>query len=153
MDAKLLDQVMRRMQVQACGVPIESSSQARTLFLSGKYCRSCLGLLPPPHTPGLHYCILCRPGARRHRVYVYFCRQPRGWQCEFLKWNLIKPAGRSVTFRSSDSLMEMARRGGGLPYAHSAQCIADGIKAGRGHFNLRPTDEQYKKLQGSFATR
>lgn len=148
MYAKLLDQIMRRMQVQACGLPSKSASQARTLYLSGKYCRSCLGLLPPPHTEGLHYCILCRPGARRHIVYVSFCRQPRGWECRFLEWNLIKPAGQSVTFRAPDSLMEMARRGGGLPYAHSVQCIASGIKAGQGHFYLRLTDEQYQKLQG-----
>jgi len=147
-NAKLLDQIMQRMQVQACGVPSKSSLQARTRYLSGKYCRSCLGLLPSPHTLGLHYCILCRPGARRHTVYVSFCRQPRGWRCKFLELNLIKSAGQSVTFCSHDSLIEMARRGGGLPYAHSVQCIANGIKAGQGHFYLRLTDEQYQKLQG-----
>jgi hypothetical protein len=43
----------------------------------------------------------------------------------------------------------MARRGGGLPYAYSVQCIAAGIKAGWGHFYLRLTSDQYKKLQGS----
>lgn len=153
MDSKLLDQIMRRMQIQACGMPSKRSSQARTFYLSGKYCRKCLGLLPPPHTPGLHYCSLCRPGARRHTVYVSFCRHARGWQCSFLEWNLITPAGQSVTFRDADSLMELARRGGGLPYAHSLQCIASGIKAGRGYFYLRLTGEQYIKLQSSLPTR
>ena len=148
MDSNSRDKIMRRLQVQSCSAPNKSSSQARTLYLSGKYCRSCLGLLPPPHTPGLHHCSLCRPGSGRHTVYVSFCRYPHGWQCRFLEWNLITPAGKSVTFRDPDSLIEMARRGGGLPYAHSLQCIADGIKAGRGYFYLRLTDEQYNKLQG-----
>lgn len=150
MNSKLVEQVMQRMEARACGTTSKNSSLARSRFLSGKYCRVCIGLLPPPHTPGLQYCTLCRPGARRHTVYVSFAfDRLHGWRCEFLEWNLITPAGKSVTFRSPEPLIEMARRGGALTYANSLQKIAYGIKVGWGHFYLRLTDAQYEALQGS----
>ena len=150
MNQKILDQVMRRMEAQACSAPRKGISPARMQVRSGQRCIGCMGLLPPPHTPGLRYCTLCRPGARRHTVYVSFKRcHPEGWQCEFLEWNLITPAGKSVTFRDETLLFKMARCGGGVPYAHSLPHIAAGIKAGRGTFYLRLNDAQHKKLQSS----
>jgi hypothetical protein len=148
MNKKLLDQVLRRMEAQACSAPRKGLSPARMQVRSGERCIGCMGLLPPPHTPGVQYCTLCRPGARRHTVYVSFAyRHPYGWQCKFLEWNLITPAGKSVTFRDERLLFEMARCGGGVPYAHSLPHIAAGIKAGRGTFYLRLTDAQHTKLQ------
>lgn len=150
MNQKILDQVMRRMEAQACSVPCKGLSLARTQVRSGQRCIGCMGLLPPPHTPGLQYCTLCSPGARRHTVYVSFTRcHPYGWQCKFLEWNLITPAGKSVTFRDEGLLLKMARCGGGVPYAHSLPRIVDGIRAGRGTFYLRLTDAQHKKLQST----
>jgi hypothetical protein len=148
MNQKILDQVMRRMQAQACSAPSKGLSPARMQVRSGQRCIGCMGLLPPPHTPGLRYCTLCRPGARRHTVYVSFKRcHSYGWHCEFLEWNLITPAGKSVTFRDETLLLKMARCGGGVPYAHSLPRIAEGIRAGRGTFYLRLTDAQHTKLQ------
>lgn len=148
MNQKILDQVMRRMEAQACGVPRKGLSPARMQVRSGYRCIGCMGLLPPPHTPGIQYCTLCRPGGRRHTVYVSFERcHPYGWRCEFLEWNLITPAGKSVTFRDERLLFEMARCGGGVPYADSLSNIAAGIRAGRGTFYLRLTDAQHAKLQ------
>jgi hypothetical protein len=81
-------------------------------------------------------------------VYVSFKRRhPDGWQCKFLEWNLITPAGKPVTFRDERLLFKMARCGGGTPYAHSLPHIAAGIKAGRGTFYLRLTDAQHAKLR------
>lgn len=150
MNQKMLDKIMQRMEVQACHTPSKGLSPARMQIRAGQRCIGCMGLLPPPHTPGLRYCTLCRPGARRHTVYVSFKRcQPYGWQCNFLEWNLITPAGKSFTFRDETLLLEMARCGGGVPYAHSLPRIADGIRAGRGIFYLRLTDAQHKKLQST----
>ena len=148
MNQKLLDQVMRRMEAQACSAPRKGLSPARTQVRLGQRCIGCMGLLPPPHTPGVQYCTLCHPGARRHTVYVSFKRcHPDGWQCKFLEWNLITPAGKSVTFSDETLLLKMARYGGGVPYAHSLPYIAAGIKAGRGMFYLRLTDAQHAKLR------
>jgi len=148
MNQKLIDQVMRRTEAQACSAPRKGLSPARMQVQSGLRCMGCMGLLPRPHTPGPRYCTLCRPGARRHTVYVSFKRShPHGWQCKFLEWNLITPAGKSVTFSDAKLLLEMARCGGGVPYAHSLQHIAAGIRAGRGTFYLRLTDAQHAKLQ------
>jgi hypothetical protein len=150
MNPKILDQVMRRMEAQACRTPSKGLSPARMQIRAGQRCIGCMGLLPPPHTPGVKYCTLCRPGARRHTVYVSFKRcYPDGWQCKFLEWNLITPAGKSVTFRDERLLFEMARCGGGVPYAHSLPHIAAGIKAGRGTFYLRLTDAQHEKLHST----
>ena len=148
MDQKVIEQVMRRMEAQACSAPRKGLSPARMQVRSGQRCIGCMGLLPPPHTPGVQYCTLCRPGARRHTVYVSFAsRPPYGWHCKFLEWNLITPAGKSVIFRDEKLLFKMARCGGGVPYAHSLPHIAAGIKAGRGTFYLRLTDAQHTKLQ------
>jgi hypothetical protein len=148
MNRKILDQVMRRMEAQARSTPHKGISPARMQVRSGQRCIGCMGLLPPPHVPGVRYCTLCHPGGRRHTVYVSFAyRHPYGWQCKFLEWNLITPAGKSVTFRDERLLFEMARCGGGVPYAHSLPHIAAGIKAGRGTFYLRLTDAQHTKLQ------
>lgn len=61
MDQKILDQVMRRMEAQACSAPSKSLSPTRMQVRSGQRCIGCMGLLPPPHTPGIQYCTLCRP--------------------------------------------------------------------------------------------
>lgn len=148
MNRKLLNQIKRRVQTEACGAPSNSASLIRMQLKLGQRCRRCLGLLPPPHTPEVSYCTICRPGARRHTVYVSFVyRHPYGWYCRFLEWNLITPAGKSVFVRDEALLLEMARRGGGAPFAHSLPRIANGIRAGRGTFYLRLTDAQHKKLQ------
>lgn len=76
MNQKLLDQVMRQMETQACSAPRKDLSLARMQVRSGQRCIGCMGPLPPPHTPDLRYCTLCRPGARRHTVYVSFCALP-----------------------------------------------------------------------------
>ena len=150
MNQKILDQVMRRIEAQARSAPRKGISPARAEVRAGQRCMGCMGLLPPPRTPGVQYCTLCRPGARRHTVYVSFKRcHPDGWCCEFFEWNLITPAGKSVTFRDEKLLFRMARCGGGVPYAHSLPHIAAGIKAGRGTFYLRLTDAQHTKLQNT----
>ena len=150
MNQKILDQVMRRMEAQAHSAPPKGLSPARMEVRAGQRCMGCMGLLPPPHTPGIQYCTLCRPGARRHTVYVSFKRcHPDGWHCEFFEWNLITPAGKSVTFHDKRLLFKMARCGGGVPYAYSLPHIAAGIKAGRGTFYLRLTDTQREKLRST----
>jgi len=147
MNHRVIEQVMRRMEAQAFSAPRKGISPARQQVRSGERCIGCMGLLPPPHTPGVQYCTLCRPGARRHTVYVSFKRcHPDGWRCEFFEWNLITPAGKSVTFRDETLLFKMARCGGGVPYAHSLPHIVAGIRAGRGIFYLRLNDAQQKKL-------
>ncbi len=148
MTHKLLDQVMWRMEAQACSAPSKGLSPARMQVRSGQRCIGCMGLLPSPHKTGVQYCTLCRPGTKRHTVYVSFAyRHPHGWHCKFLEWNLITPVGKSITFRDESLLFEMARCGGGVPYAHSLPHIAAGIRAGRGIFYLRLTDAQHAKLQ------
>lgn len=133
----------------------KSLSTARMQFRSGLRCIGCMGLLPLRHTPGIQYCTLCRPGARRHTVYVCFeYRNPHGWQCKFFEWNLITPAGKTIAFRNESLLLRIARWGSGAPYLHSLRTIAEGIRAGRGAFYVRLTDAQHKKLRGTLpATR
>ena len=149
MDQKIIDQVMRRMEAQARSAPPKGITPVRAEVRAGQRCIGCKGLLPPPHIPGMRYCTLCQPGARRHTVYVSFARCQHGWQCKFLEWNLITPAGKTVTFQDEKLLLKMAQCGGGVPYAHSLPRIAAGIKAGRGTFYLRLTDAQRTKLQST----
>ena len=49
----------------------------------------------------------------RHRVYMSFqCRY--GWHCQFLEQDLKTPLSRKLHFSSSEEVIELVERGGGL---------------------------------------
>jgi hypothetical protein len=49
----------------------------------------------------------------RRRVYMYF-QFGNGWQCQFLEKDLKTPLPRKLHFTSSDKVVELVERGGGI---------------------------------------
>lgn len=82
----------------------------------------------------------------RHRVYLYF-QFVQGWHCQFLEADLKTSLPRTLTLASSDKLVELISRGGGLPDLASRQALDHGIAKGRGGVFLSLTPEQYAQLQ------
>jgi len=83
---------------------------------------------------------------RRHRVYMSFqCRC--GWHCQFLEEDLQTPLPRKLRFTSSDKVVELVRRGGGLSNLESRQALDHAIEIGRGGVFLNLTEEQCAKLK------
>ena len=82
----------------------------------------------------------------RHRVYLCFqCRY--GWQRQFLEQDLKTSLPRKLRFASSDKVVELVERGGGLPDQESRLMLDQGIAMGRGGVFLSLTDQQYAKLK------
>ena len=84
----------------------------------------------------------------RHRVYMSFqCRF--GWHCQFLEQDLKTPLRKKLHFASSDMVVELVERGGGLSSLESRQALDQAIEIGRGGVFLSLTEEQYAKLKAN----
>jgi hypothetical protein len=86
------------------------------------------------------------PQDRTHRVYVSF-QDRHGWQCQFLEADLKTPLPKRLHFTSSDKVVELVERGGGITDQESRLMLEQGISMGRGGVFLRLTDEQYAALR------
>jgi hypothetical protein len=86
------------------------------------------------------------PQDRTHRVYVSF-QDRHGWQCQFLEADLKTPLPKRLHFTSSDKVVELVERGGGITDQESRLMLEQGISMGRGGAFLRLTDEQYAALR------
>ena len=82
----------------------------------------------------------------RHRVYMSF-QDRHGWQCQFLEADLQTPLSRHLHFTSSDKIIELAERGGGLLDQESRLMLDQRIAMGRGGVFLILTEEQYARLK------
>jgi hypothetical protein len=82
----------------------------------------------------------------RHRVYMSFMDR-KGWQVQFLEADLKTPLPRKLHFTSSDKVVELVERGGGLSNLESRQALDQAIEIGRGGVFLSLTPEQYAKLK------
>jgi hypothetical protein len=79
---------------------------------------------------------------------VYLSFQDRhGWQCQFLEADLQTPLPKRLHFASSDKLVELVERGGGITDQESRLMLEQGISMGRGGVFLRLTEEQYATLR------
>jgi len=110
---------------------------------AGIVCSSCKSLLPEPHTRGLKRCDSC---TQRHLVYMYF-RRFSGWHCSF-RTETRKKLPREFTFKSSDKVVELARRGNGLVDKWDQEGFEIDLVIGKGGIWLRLSDEQYRALGG-----
>lgn len=86
------------------------------------------------------------PQDRTHRVYVSF-QDRHCWQCQFLEADLKTPLPKRLHFTSSDKVVELVERGGGITDQESRLMLEQGISMGRGGVFLRLTDEQYATLR------
>jgi hypothetical protein len=82
----------------------------------------------------------------RHRVYMSF-QDRNGWHCQFLERDLKAPLPRRLHFRSSEKVVELVERGGGLTDRESRLMLAQAVEKGRGGIFLDLTEEQYAKLK------
>lgn len=80
-----------------------------------------------------------------HRVYMSF-QDRHGWQCQFLESDLKTPLPRRLRFTSSEKIVEMVERGGGIKDQESRLMLQQGIAMGRGGIFLYLTEEQYRCL-------
>lgn len=113
--------------------------------LAGEICCACKNRLPadPNHQHGERYCDRCSP---KRKVYLYF-QLNNNWQCQFLEADLKTPLPRKLTFATSDKVLELVERAGGLKDLAARQAIEHGIEIGRGGVHLTLTPEQYAKLK------
>src|ERR1035438_8214084 len=86
------------------------------------------------------------PQDRTHRVYLSF-QDRHGWQCLFLEADLQTPLPKRLLFSSSDKVVELVERGGGITNQESRLMLEQGISMGRGGIFLRLTEEQYAALR------
>jgi hypothetical protein len=86
------------------------------------------------------------PQDQTHRVYLSF-QDRYGWQCQFIEADLQTPLPCKLHFASSDKVVELGERGGGITDQESRLLLEQGISIGRGRVFLRLTDEQYAKLR------
>jgi hypothetical protein len=70
-----------------------------------------------------------------------------GWHCQFLGQDLQTPLPRKLHFASSDKLVKLVERGGGLSNLESRQALDQAIEIGRGGIFLNLTEEQYARLK------
>ncbi len=110
---------------------------------AGKICSSCKLALPEPHTPGLKRCESC---ASKHLVFMYF-RKSGGWHCSFTN-EAREKLPRECTFKSSSTVVELARRGNGLVDAWDREGFELDLEIGKGGIWLRLTDDQYRAVGG-----
>jgi hypothetical protein len=69
------------------------------------------------------------------------------WYCQFLERDLKTPAGKPLRLASSDTIFELARRGGADMKLEDKQALEYGIAMGRGSLWLNLTPKQCKKLK------
>ena len=86
------------------------------------------------------------PQDQTHRVYLSF-QDRHGWQCQFLEADLQTPLPKRLHFSSSDKVVELVERDGGITDQESRLMLEQGISMGRGGAFLRLTDEQYAALR------
>ena len=86
------------------------------------------------------------PQDQTHRLYLSF-QDRHGWQCQFLEADLQTPLPKRLHFSSSDKVVELVERGGGITDQESRLMLEQGISMGRGGAFLRLTDEQYAALR------
>jgi hypothetical protein len=82
----------------------------------------------------------------RRRVYLYF-QFRQGWHCQFLEEDLRTSLPRTLTFSSSDKVIALIERGGGLTDLASRQALDQAIATGRGGVFLSLSAEQYAELR------
>jgi hypothetical protein len=85
-----------------------------------------------------------RDGPRR--VYLYF-QFRQGWHCQFLETDLKTSLPRKLNLATSDKLIGLVERGGGLPDLASRQALDQAIAKGRGGVFLNLTQKQYEQLR------
>ena len=90
----------------------------------------------------------CPPQDDRRRVYMYF-QYRNGWQCQFLEQNLKTPLPRKLHFMSSEKVIELVTRGGGITDRESRLTLDQAIAKGRGGIFLSLTAEQYADGQNN----
>jgi hypothetical protein len=71
----------------------------------------------------------------------------RGWYCQFLEEDLKTSLPRKFTFATSDKVVELVERAGGIKNTEARQALQYGINIGRGGVFLNLTEEQYCKLK------
>ena len=86
------------------------------------------------------------PPDDHHRVYMYF-QDRKGWNCQFVEADLKTPLPRKLHFTSSDKVVELVKRGGGITDQESRLMLDQAIATGRGGVFLNLTTEQYDKLK------
>jgi hypothetical protein len=88
-----------------------------------------------------------------HRVYMFYM-QHRGWYCQFLEEDPKASLPRKFTFATSDKVVELVERAGGVKNTETRQALEYGINIGRGGVFLNLTGEQYSKLrEGEYVCR
>ena len=80
-----------------------------------------------------------------HRVYMYF-QDRNGWQCQFLEKDLKTSLPRRLHFTSSEKVIELVERGGGITDQESRLMLNQAIVTARGRVFLNLTAERYTKL-------
>jgi hypothetical protein len=75
------------------------------------------------------------------------CRD--GWHCQFLEQDLKTPLPRKLHFASSDKVIELVQRGGGLKDQESRLMLDQALATGRRGLFLNLTAEQFSKLKHS----
>jgi hypothetical protein len=107
-------------------------------------------------TPGLSYGKLLPfvthascPVDRRHRVYVYMSFQFHcgRWRCQFLEKDLQTLLPRALNLATSEEVIALADRGGGLSHLEGRHALDLAIAARRGGVFLSLTMDQYSQLQ------
>ena len=144
MKNKTLDLMMGQIEAWASAVsgrrpPAAQFQKVRT------HCSGCKGRLPPPHTPGSRYCILCSP-AKIHRVYMSFTKRGDTWHCTYREWDRT-PLPRQLSFRDSAKIYEMSNRGHALINDVTRQALDRAIEIGHGAIWLYLTVDQYLALK------
>jgi hypothetical protein len=77
---------------------------------------------------------------------MYF-QYRNGWQCQLLEQDLRISLPRKLRFASSDKVVELIKRGGGITDQESRLMLDQAIVTGRGGVFLNLTTEQYAKLK------
>jgi hypothetical protein len=82
----------------------------------------------------------------RRKIYMYFMLH-RGWHCQFLEADLRTPLPRTLTFATSEKILQLSEHVGALKDLAARQAIEHGIEMGRGGVYLMLTPGQYAKLK------
>jgi hypothetical protein len=91
----------------------------------------------PPSMPSPH---------ARHRVYMSF-QFRSSWRCQFLEKDLRTVLPRMLNLATTEKLVALVERGGGLMNLESRQALNLAITTGRGSVFLALTAEQYAQLR------
>jgi len=80
-------------------------------------------------------------------VYVSFMLYAELWNCQFLEEDLKTSLPRKLNLSTSDKVIELIRRGGGIKDLADRQAVERAIGIGRGGAYLMLTGEQYQTLK------